>query len=74
DVHSPQFNIDGGLARFSGELAGVIGTFSLVRSPTRAGPAGNAGSGSGYDLTGPGLYFYDGVNSLPYIELGEYIT
>ncbi|OBV38048.1 phage tail tip fiber protein, partial [Janthinobacterium psychrotolerans] len=42
DVHSPQFNIDGGLARFSGELAGVIGTFSLVRSPTRAGPAGNA--------------------------------
>ncbi|OYO29142.1 hypothetical protein [Janthinobacterium sp. PC23-8] len=74
DVHAPGFDITNGVARFGGELSGVTGSFHLVRSPTRSGPAGNAGSGSGYDLTGTGLYFYDGVNALPCVELGEYIT
>lgn len=68
DLHSPEFNIDGGKARFSGELSGAKGSFSMMRSPSRAG-----GSGPGYDLTANGLYFYDGVNTLPYLELGEYI-
>ena len=74
DVHAPGFDITGGNAAFSGRLSGVTGTFSLVRSPSRSGPAGSAGSGAGYDLMAAGLYFYDGESSLPYIEIGDYIT
>lgn len=74
NIYTPQFTSVNGRARFGGELAGVLGTFQLMRSPTRSGPAGNAGSGAGYDLTGAGLYFYDGVNALPCVELGDYIT
>ena len=57
------------IARFSGMLSGVTGSFYLMRSPNRI----ETGEGGGYDLTGTGLYFYDGVHGQPYIELGEYL-
>ncbi|WP_308921754.1 hypothetical protein [Janthinobacterium sp. J1-1] len=72
-IYAPGLTIINGAATFGGVLSAVTGTFQLVRSPGRSGPAGNAGSGAGYDQTGTGLYFYDGVNALPYIELGEYL-
>lgn len=70
DIYTPGFRTDGLTATFSGLLSGVRGSFELMRSPARI----FVGSAAGYDLTGAGLYFYDGINSLPYIELGEYIT
>ena len=73
DVYAPGFSIVNRVAMFSGVLSAVTGTFQLVRSPGRSGPAGNAGSGAGYDQIGTGLYFYDGVNALPTIELGGYL-
>lgn len=73
DIYTPQFQSAGGKATFYGELSGATGTFQLVRSPSRSGPAGNSGAGAGYDLIGAGLYFYDGQNALPYIELGDYL-
>ena len=69
DVYTPGFTIVNSVATFSGALSAATGSFSLIRSPARSG-----GTGAGYDFTSNGLYFYDGVNSLPYIELGEYIT
>ena len=74
DIYMPGFSIVNRIAIFSGALSAVTGTFQLVRSPGRSGPAGVGGSGAGYDLTGTGLYYYDGVNSLPCVELGEFIT
>ncbi|KAB8058053.1 hypothetical protein GCN74_17680 [Janthinobacterium sp. FT14W] len=68
-IFAPGFTIAAGNATFSGVLSAVTGSFALIRSPARAAN----GTGAGYDMTSSGLYFYDGVNSLPYIELGEYI-
>jgi hypothetical protein len=50
-------------------VQGATGYFNLIQSPSRIGNA-NAG---GYDLNQAGLYFYDGANTLPYIELGDYL-
>jgi len=70
DIRTPQFTSIGGKAKFGGELSGVVGSFALIQSPSRIGNVNAAG----YDLNGNGLYFYDGLNALPYIEIGEYIT
>ncbi|WP_219118966.1 hypothetical protein [Janthinobacterium sp. UMAB-56] len=64
-VDMPGLVIQNGQASFSGKLSGVIGSFQLIRSPSRL-----SGSGAGYDLTGSGFTFYDG-NNVPRIELGE---
>ena len=62
-------NLHANSGTFRGTLSGVTGSFQLIRSAGRI----PEGKGAGYDMTSSGLYFYDGVNSLPYIELGEYI-
>jgi hypothetical protein len=69
DILTPQFTIIGGKAKFLGELSGVIGSFALMQSPERI----DNPNASGYDLKATGWYAYDGVNPLPYIELGEYL-
>ncbi|MDN2697785.1 hypothetical protein O0882_15810 [Janthinobacterium sp. SUN073] len=69
DIDTPQFTSLQGIATFSGTLSGARGSFTLIRSPARLA----SGSAAGYDLTGTGLYFYDGVHEQPYIELGEYL-
>ncbi|MDN2700355.1 hypothetical protein O0882_29025 [Janthinobacterium sp. SUN073] len=69
DIRTPQFTSLQGIATFSGTLSGARGSFALIRSPARL----TEGSAAGYDLTGTGLYFYDGVHGQPYIELGEYL-
>jgi hypothetical protein len=62
-------NLHANSGTFRGTLSGVTGSFQLIRSPGRI----PEGKGAGYDMTSSGLYFYDGINSLPCIELGEYI-
>ena len=47
------------VARFSGALSGVVGSFHLIQSPNRL-----AGNGEGYDQTGTGLYFYNADGSI----------
>lgn len=81
DIYTPQFTSIGAVATFFGQLNGATGTFSgtlnaatgsfgLIRSPARlANP-----NAAGYDARPNGFYFYDGVNALPYVELGEYLT
>ncbi|MDN2697137.1 hypothetical protein O0882_12500 [Janthinobacterium sp. SUN073] len=69
DIRTPQFTSLQGIATFSGTLSGAWGSFALIRSPARL----TSGSAAGYDLTGTGLYFYDGVHEQPHIELGEYL-
>lgn len=66
DIYTPQFKVVSGAATFGGMLTGVIGSFSLIRSPGRVA----TGTGSGYDLTGSGWNWYDENNVLR-IELGE---
>ena len=70
DIYSPQFKIVGGNAEFGGVLDAVIGTFKLVRSPSRSGPAGPSGAGKGYDLTENGFKFFDSNGTLR-IEIGD---
>lgn len=70
DIYTPQFTSIGALATFSGTLNAATGTFGLIRSPARVADP----SAAGYDVRPNGMYFYDGVNSLPYLELGEYLT
>ena len=69
DIRTPQFTSLQGIATFYGTLSGARGSFTLIRSPARLA----SGSAAGYDLTGTGLYFYDGAHEQPYIELGEYL-
>lgn len=71
NISMPGMTVVDGKARFGGELAAVTGTFQLVRSPTRSGPAGTAGSGKGYDLTAQGFQFFDS-NNVVRIEIGDY--
>ena len=47
------------VARFSGVLSGVVGSFQLIQSPNRL-----AGNNEGYDQTGTGLYFYNADGSI----------
>lgn len=63
-------NLHANSGTFRGTLSGVTGSFQMIRSPGRI----PRGDGAGYDMTSSGLYFYDGIHSLPCIELGEYIT
>ena len=67
DIYTPQFNVVGGAATFSGMLSGVSGSFDLIRSPGRTA----TGKGAGYDLTKAGFYFYD-ENNVPRVEIGEF--
>lgn len=69
EIFSPGFSVVGGIAKFSGTVQGATGYFNLIQSPSRIGNA----SAAGYDLNQAGLYFYDGANTLPYIELGDYL-
>ena len=55
------------VAKFSGILSGVTGSFQLMRSPGRLA----SGAGAGYDLTKTGFYFYD-ENNVPRVEIGEF--
>lgn len=71
DIYAPGFSIVNRVAIFGGVLSAATGTFQLVRSPTRSGPAGTAGSGKGYDLTGQGFQFFDS-NNVARIEIGDY--
>lgn len=66
NMYTPQFSVVDGVATFYGALSGVTGSFQLIRSPGRLA----TGTGSGYDLTGSGWYWYD-ENNVPRIELGE---
>ena len=54
------------VARFSGVLSGVVGSFQLIQSPNRL-----AGNNEGYDQTGTGLYFYNADGSIA-MALGEW--
>ncbi|MDN2701516.1 hypothetical protein O0881_05825 [Janthinobacterium sp. SUN100] len=47
------------VAKFSGVLSGVVGSFQLIQSPNRV-----AGNNEGYDQTGTGLYFYNSDGSI----------
>ncbi|MBH1993810.1 MAG: hypothetical protein I8H90_13690 [Burkholderiales bacterium] len=54
------------VARFSGVLSGVVGSFQLIQSPNRL-----AGNNEGYDQTGTGLYFYNADGSIA-MALGQW--
>ena len=54
------------VAKFSGTLSGVTGSFQFMRSPGRLA----SGAGAGYDLTESGLYFYD-ENNVARFEIGD---
>ncbi|MGK5049601.1 hypothetical protein ACQ4WP_27450 [Janthinobacterium sp. GB4P2] len=47
------------VARFSGVLSGVVGSFQLIQSPNRL-----AGNNEGYDQAGTGIYFYNADGSI----------
>jgi hypothetical protein len=69
EIFAPGLTVVDGVATFSGVLNGVIGSFGLIRSPARLADINAAG----YDKRPNGEYYYDGVNALPYIEIGEYL-
>ena len=54
------------VARFSGVLSGVVGSFQLIQSPNRL-----AGNNEGYDQAGTGLYFYNADGSIS-MALGQW--
>ena len=63
---TPGTEVASPVARFSGVLSGVVGSFQLIQSPNRL-----AGNNEGYDQTGTGLYFYNADGSIA-MALGQW--
>ncbi|MDO8033575.1 hypothetical protein O3297_09115 [Janthinobacterium sp. SUN128] len=66
DIYTPGFRTDGLIAKFSGALSAVTGSFQLIRSPNRVA----TGTGAGYDLTSSGFSFFNSANTLK-LKMGE---